>query len=126
VTDVTDLDVVRRYWRDLWGGTDLALVDEIFGETYVRHNRNGTERLTRAKLKADFRRYWASFGNAAAVRVDHVSVDRSGHVWSRVNISGRDGDSGEVRVVTFLHESRLADGLIVETWTLTAPDVDWR
>ena len=122
---MTETDIVRRYWHDLWGGADLSLVDELFSEPYVRHNRNGTERLTRASLKADFRRYWSSLGDAREVRIDNLAVAGDGHVWSRVNIRGRDRETDALRVVTFLHEARIADGRIVETWTLTAAEVDW-
>lgn len=117
--------MVRRYWEDLWGGSDLSVVDELFSEPYVRHNRNGTQRLTRAQLKSDFRRYWESLGNVQMVRIDDLAgaADR---VWSRATIRGRDGESGDPRVVTFLHQARVAEGRLVETWSLTAPDVDWR
>ncbi len=117
--------MVRRYWEDLWGGSDLSVVDELFAEPYVRHNRNGTERLTRAQLKADFRRYWESLGNVQQVRIDDL-VGAADLVWSRVTIRGRDRESGDPRVVTFLHQARVADGRLVETWSLTAPDVDWQ
>jgi hypothetical protein len=122
---VTAADVVRRYWNDLWGGADPALVDELFDDPYVRHNRNGTQRLKRAELKADFRRYWASFGNAPEVRIDRLDVGSNGHVWSRVNIRGRNRDTDAPVGVMFLHEARVDGGLIVETWTLTAAEVDW-
>jgi len=122
---VTAADVVRRYWDELWGGADLAIVDELFAEPYTRHNRNGTEVLSRARLKDDFGRYWRSLGTAVEVRIDDL-VESGDRVWTRVTIWGTDRESGDRRAVTFMQEARVADGRLAESWSLTAPDVDWR
>lgn len=115
---------MRRYWEHLWAETDVSLVDELFAEPYVRHNRNGSECVPLAQLKDTFVRYWASFGAAPEVRIDDLAVNGN-CVWSRVTVRGWDMESGEARVVTFFHEARLVDRRIVETWSLAAPEVDW-
>lgn len=117
--------MVRRYWDEVWGAADLAVVDEVFADPYMRHNRNGTERVGRQRLKADLTRYLSSFGSFPDVRIDALfAVD--GHVFSRATITGFDPDTGDGRVVTFMHEARVEGGLIVEAWSLTAPDIDWQ
>lgn len=121
---VTDADVVRRYWDEMWGGADLSIIDELFTDPYVRHNRNGTSTISRTQLREDFKNYWASFGNAAQVAIDDL-IAEGGRVFSRVTIRGLDGESGDARVVTFLQEARVVDGRMAESWSLTAPDVDW-
>lgn len=119
---VDGTEVVRRYWEGVWGGGELDLVDELFADPYVRHNRNGTEVLTRARIKQDLVQYWRSLRNAE-VTVDDL-VAAGDRVWSRVTVRGV-GEDSDRHVVTFLQQARIVDGRYAESWSLAAPDVDW-
>lgn len=116
--------VVRRYWEQLWGGSDVGLVAEVFSEPYVRHNREGTSRLTHADLRDVLTRYWSAIGGSPRVTIDDLAVSGD-RVWSRVTVRGNDAGTGEPMVITFLQQVRVADGRVAESWSLTAPDVDW-
>jgi hypothetical protein len=115
-------ELVRRYWDELWGEGDLSVVDELFAESYVRHNRGGNTRIDRQQLKADMVQYWKALQNPRPTVHDlAVSGDR---VWTRVTVRGTGPEETDV-AVSFLQQFRIADGRLAEAWTLTAPEVDW-
>jgi predicted SnoaL-like aldol condensation-catalyzing enzyme len=116
-------ELVRRYWDEVWGQGRLEVIDELFREPYIRHNRNGNESITLEQLKKGMVQYWRTLRDPKPVIEDLAVVgDR---VWVRVSVAGFDTDAERRVVVDFLQEFRLADGKLAEAWTLTAPGVDW-
>lgn len=117
-------EVVARYWDGLWQRHDLSVVDEIFGEPYVRHSSAGTKSLTRQQLKRELTDAWQLLHNPSTTIDDQVVAgDR---VWTRATTHGVNLDTGEPSVVTWLVVHRLAGGRLVESWSATLPGVDWR
>lgn len=117
-------EIVRRFWLEMWGGMDVAVMDSLFGEHCVRHNREGTETIPLEKLKESFVRYRATFADAATVRIDDLSA-RGDRVWSRTTVRWLDTETASERTISFLQLARIDQGRIVETWSLAAPEVDW-
>lgn len=116
--------MVNRYWLEVWGNAKLDLVDELIADPYIRHNRNGSMRLSRKQVKQDLVRFWQAV-RAATVTIEDqaTSGDR---VWSRVDVRGLNLETGEEMVVNFVQVVRIADGRMAEAWSLNAADVDWR
>lgn len=114
---------MARYWNEVWGNGDLDLVGELFGQPYVRHNRNGSKSLTHDDVRRDLVQYWRTL-RSPRVQIDDqvVSGDR---VWTRLTVRGVNADSGDETPVSFIQIARVAGGLIAETWSLNAPEVDW-
>ena len=117
-------DVVARYWDSLWHRQDLSVVDELIGETYVRHSSAGTRALSRAEFKKELAGAWRLLHDSTTTVEDQVAAgDR---VWTRATTTGINLDTGGMSVVTWLTVHRLDGGRIVESWTATLPGVDWR
>lgn len=116
-------DVVDEWQRRAWGDCDLAAVDELIGEPYVRHGMTGTAKRTHAELKHDLGQYHKALGKAL-ITVHDRAVDGD-RVWSRTTMRGANMLTGEPRTIQWLQIHRVADGRIVEVWTLNATDVDW-
>jgi hypothetical protein len=116
--------IVGRYWDGLWARRDLAVVDELIAEPYVRHSSAGTRTLTRAELKREVREAWRLLHDPATSIEDQVAAgDR---VWTRATTQGVNLDTGEKSVLTWLVVHRLAGDRLVESWSATLPGVDWR
>jgi ketosteroid isomerase-like protein len=117
-------DVVARYWDGLWHRHDTAVVDELIGETYVRHSSGGTRSLSRAEFKKELAGVWRLLHDSSTT-VDDQTVDGD-RVWTRATTRGINLDTGQMSVVTWLTVHRVDGGRIVESWTATLPGVDWR
>jgi ketosteroid isomerase-like protein len=116
--------VVGRYFDGLWARRDLAVIDELIAEPYVRHSSSGTRTLTRAEFKREVQQAWRLLHDATTTIDDQVSAgDR---VWTRATTRGVDLDTGETSVLTWLIVHRLAGGRLAESWGATLPGVDWR
>ena len=101
------------------------MIDELFADPYIRHNRNGNEIVTRPEIKKTMVQYWRALRDPKPVIEDlAVQDDR---VWVRLSVTGYDNENeAERRVkVTWMQVFRVADGRLAEAWTLTAPGVDW-
>jgi hypothetical protein len=116
--------IVARYWEGLWRRRDLSVVDELIGEPYVRHSSAGTRSLTRAEFKRELKDAWHLLHDPTTTIDDQVGAGDK--VWTRATTQGINLDTGEPSVVTWLVVHRLADGRLVESWSATLPDVDWR
>jgi predicted SnoaL-like aldol condensation-catalyzing enzyme len=116
-------DLVRRYWDEVWAQGRLDVIDELFHEPYIRHNRNGNESLTLQQLKKSMVQYWRTLRDPKPV-IEELAVvgDR---VWTRLSVAGFDTDGERRVVVSWLQVLRISDGKLAESWTLTAPGVDW-
>jgi prophage tail gpP-like protein len=116
--------IVGRYWEGLWQQHDLGVVDEIFSDAYVRHSSAGTKSLSRAALKRELKDAWQLL-HRPSTTIDDQAVDGD-KVWTRATTQGVNVESGETSVITWLIVQRVADGRLVEAWSATLPDVDWR
>jgi ketosteroid isomerase-like protein len=116
-------EVVEQWQERAWGRCDLDAVDDLIAEPFVRHNRDGTAKRTRAELKADLREYQKALGRPVIEVRDRV-VDGN-TVWSRTTMRGANLHTGEPRVVDWIHVHRIVDGRIAEVWTLHAVDAEW-
>ncbi len=113
-----------RYWRELWNGHDVSVIDEVFAEPYVRHSSGGTRSLRRDDLKREFREAWRLLHDSVTTVDDRaIAGDR---VWTRATTTGVNLDTGEPSLLTWLVVHRVEDGRFVEAWTATLPGVDWR
>lgn len=115
--------VVERWQERAFGECDLAVVDELVAEPFVRHGPGGTATRTHAELKQDLRQYQRALGKPTITL--HGRVRDGDRVWSHVTLRGVSIDTGNLRVVERLQIHRVVDGKIVEVWSLYATDVDW-
>jgi hypothetical protein len=116
--------IVGRYWDGLWVRRDLAVIDELIAEPYLRHSSAGTRSLTRAELKREVRGAWRLLHDPATTIDDQVA--EGDRVWTRATTQGVNLDTGERSVLTWLVVHRIADGMLAESWSATLPGVDWR
>ena len=116
-------DVVAEWHRRAWGDGDLAAIDELIAEPFVRHGISGTSVRSRTDLLHDLHRYRKGLG-PTSLEVHDRAVDDD-KVWTRATMCGVNLRTGEPRRIQFLQVHRVADGRIVEVWTLHASDVDW-
>jgi predicted SnoaL-like aldol condensation-catalyzing enzyme len=115
--------LVRRYWDEVWAQGRLEVIDELFAEPYIRHNRNGNQAVSLEQLKKGMVQYWRTLRDPKPTIEDlAVAGDR---VWTRLSISGFDSESERQFVVSWLQVFRVEDGRLAEAWTMTLPDVDW-
>ena len=115
--------VVERWQERAFGECDLAAVDELVAEPFVRHGPGGTATRTHAELKNDLRQYQRALGKPTITV--HGRVGDGDRVWSHVTLRGVSIDTGDLRTVERLQIHRVIDGKIVEVWSLYATDVDW-
>ena len=121
---IEPVEVVARWQERAWSDCDLSAVDELVAEPFVRHGPTGTATRTHEELKKDLRQYRRALGKPTITV--HGRVADGDRVWSHVTLRGASIDSGELRTVERLQIHRVADGRIVEVWSLYATDVDWR
>lgn len=121
--ELTPLDVVEQWHLRAWQEHDLSAVDELVAEPFVRHNRDGTSKRTRADVRSDLRHYHEALGKPVVeVRERVASGDK---VWSRTTMRGANLVSGEPHTLHLIQIHRVEAGRIVEVWTLHAGDVEW-
>lgn len=117
------LAVIRRLWDDVWRDSDVAALDELMAERYVRHNAAGTQVLTREELKDAFVQY------QRVLHAPVTTVDASAHngdvVFVRATSRGMNIETGQPHVVTWMASYRFEGLRIAEGWIATVPDVDW-
>lgn len=124
-SDRTDqmLAVVQRLWDAVWRDSDVAVLDEIIAERYVRHNAAGTQVLSRQELKESFVQYQRVL-HAPVTTVDAAA--REGDVvFVRATSRGVNIETGRPHVVTWMLSYRFEGDRIAEGWIATLPDVDW-
>lgn len=122
-TDEEMIAVVRRLWDGVWRDNDVAVIDELMADRYVRHNAAGTETLTREDLKEAFVQYQRVL-HAPVTTVDACA--RAGDtLFLRATSRGVNIETGGEQVVTWMAAYRFEDLRIAEGWIATVPDVDW-
>lgn len=123
--DRTDqmLALVRRLWDAVWRDGDVAALDDLIADRYIRHNASGTEHLTRQELKEAFVQYQRVL-HAPVTTVDASA--RSGDVmFVRATSRGVNIETGQQQVVTWMASYRFEGDRMAEGWIATIPDVDW-
>lgn len=123
--DRTDemLTVVRRLWDAVWRDGDVAALDHLIANRYIRHNASGTESLSRQELKEVFVQYQRVL-HAPVTTVDDSA--RNGDVmFVRATSRGVNIETGQQQVVTWMASYRFEGDRIAEGWIATIPDVDW-
>ncbi len=120
---MSPLEVVEQWETRAWTNADLSAVDELIAEPIVRHGPTGTTTRTRNQIKDDLRQYQRALHKPEVIAQDRV-VDGD-KVWSRLSMRGVNLDTGEKRTVQWLQIQRVVDGVIVESWSLYASDIDW-
>jgi ketosteroid isomerase-like protein len=116
-------EIVEEWQQRAWGECDLTVVDELIADPFVRHGVTGSTLRTHDELKHDLCQYQKALGKPVITVHDRV-VDGD-KVWSRTTMRGANLQTGETRTIDWLQIHRVADGKIVEVWTLHATDVDW-
>jgi hypothetical protein len=116
--------VVGLFWDGLWRRHDLAVVDEVIGEPYVRHSAAGTRSVTRAEFKRELKEAWRFLHDATTTIEDQIAD--SDKVWTRATTLGINLDTGETSVMSWLAIHRVQGGRVVESWSATLPGTDWR
>lgn len=123
LSDEQMVDVVRRLWDQVWRDSDVASVDDLMADRYIRHNASGTQELTRAELKDAFVQY------QRVLRSPVTTVDswaRAGDtIFLRATSRGVNIETERQQVVTWMLSYRFEGDRIAEGWIATVPDVDW-
>ena len=117
------LDVVRRLWDAVWRDGDVAKLDDLIAERYVRHNSMGTEDLSRQELKEAYVQYQRVL-HAPVTTVD-ASAREGDVVFVRATSRGVNIETERPQVVTWMASYRFEGDRIAEGWIATIPDVDW-
>lgn len=117
------LDLSDRWWNEVWRDGELAVVDEIFTDPFVRHSATGTAITSPEQYKRllnDFQR--TLHRPVTTIDVRDVVGDR---IWTRATSRGVNRESGGATVATWMLLQRVDHGRIAEQWTLTVTGVDW-
>ena len=117
------LAVIRRLWDVVWRDFDVAAIDDLMSERYIRHNAAGTQVLSRAELKDAFVQYQRVL-HAPVTTVDSWAQEGD-VVFVRATSRGVNIETGRPQVVTWMASYRFEGSRIAEGWIATVPDVDW-
>ena len=116
-------ELVRRWWREIWGEGNLDAVDELCADPYIRHTSLGTERIS---LK-DYKKRLAQTMHVlrgATTTIDDEVVDGD-KVWTRATSRGVNLTTEDRQSLTWMVVHRIENGRIAETWAATLPGVEW-
>ena len=117
------LTVSQRWWDEIWRDGNLAAIDDLLTDPFVRHTGTGNERAARAAYRgrlSEFQRVLSRVDTSIDDRV--VDGDK---VWTRATTKGINRETGERSVVTWLLVQRIENGRIAEHWVATLPGVEW-
>ena len=123
-TAKANAETFQKWIDDVWHDGNLALVKDLVGPTYVRHEAKGTRTVTPAEYVDEIiaARKWLP-----DIRfIIHECTATGARVWTRWTMVGTDPKTGiEVRRMgTQIY--RLAGTRLVETWMLVLPtDSAW-
>lgn len=121
--DDAALELVRRWWRDIWGAADLDAVDELCTDPYIRHTSLGTETLSIPQYKKRLAQTIHVLRGADTTIDDEVVAGDK--VWTRATSRGVNLTTEDRAVITWMVIHRLEGDRIAETWAATLPGVDW-
>jgi hypothetical protein len=125
----TPTEIVETLWQRLWIDGNLESLDELIGDPYVRHTRDGTVTMTPAE-------YGEVIGAAVEVirgtrvEVDEIAAapaaDGTGDMVSaRMTLRAVNIAVGDEVTITWLAHYRIVGGRITESWVLHETGLDW-
>ncbi len=117
------LAVSQRWWDEIWRDSNLAAIDELFTEPFVRHTATGSEKVSRAAYRGRLAEFQRVLSHVDTVIDDRV-VDGD-KVWTRATSKGINRETGERSIVTWLIVQRIERGRIAEHWVATFAGVEW-
>ena len=116
-------EIVEALWRRIWIDGELAALDDLVADPYVRHTREGTVSQSPAE-----------YGEAVSaaievVRGTKVQLDDfaavGNNVWARMTLRSVNIALGEEVTITWMGQYRIADDRIAESWVLHEAGIDW-
>jgi steroid delta-isomerase-like uncharacterized protein len=115
-------EIVRELHRRLWGDADLDVIDEVVAADAVTH-WGDSESSTVAAIRADAERYLAAFSDVRTTIDDLLGEDdkvvlRWSTTGTHTGSYGRVPPTGRVVTMNGIDVYRLADGRIVEAWSM--------
>lgn len=117
------VQLVERFWREVWGEGRYELLPELFTDPWTRHAKRGTQVRSLEEFRADLVQYRRVIGSPhASFRDQAVSGDR---IWTRLSVQGVDADTGEARTFAWIQIHRIEGGRIAEAWELYEPGLSW-
>lgn len=114
--------VVAEFHRRLWAEADLAVIEETFAPEALVH-MTGFDESARAAVRADAERYRGAFSDVESSVLALVGEgDRVVLHWSttgrHVGPYGKVAATGKAVTMTGIDIFRIADGMIVECWSM--------
>jgi ketosteroid isomerase-like protein len=123
VFEETARQLLRDWWDRVWGEGDVAALDELITDPYIRHGVSGTEVLRRGDYKAKLVQYQRVLHRPVTTVDDSaVAGDR---IWIRATSRGLNLETGMPSVMTWIGVHRIEDGRLAESWLTALPNVDW-
>jgi hypothetical protein len=114
---------MRSWWERVWGDGDVDALDDLVADPYVRHTSAGTETLSVHAYKIKLLQYHRVLHKPVTTVYDEALADD--RVWNRATSRGVNLETGDVTVVSWFIEHRIAEGRIAESWIATLAGVDW-
>jgi steroid delta-isomerase-like uncharacterized protein len=114
--------LIRRFYEEVWGKGNLAVVDEVFAADYIRHDLRPGNPLPgpegQKKIAADFRAAFPDLhvtmdlmiaeGDMVAARVTNEGTNTG--LWGDVPATGKRARFSGVNIF------RIENGKVVEIW----------
>ncbi len=123
MSDAIARELMRAWWERAWGDGDLDVLDRLLVDPYVRHTSVGTETISVAAYKAKFVQYQRVMHRPVTTVYDEAIVgDRS---WNRATSKGVNLETGDVAVISWFLQHRVAGGRIAETGIASLTGGDW-
>lgn len=114
---------VRDFWKRIWLDGNLDALDELIGDSIVRHTAEGTQVLTRADLRNRLS------AGLSAIRANEVNIDAlavaGDTVWAMITLRGVSLAAMAPLCVVWLAHHRIKSGRIAEIWALHQTGTDW-
>jgi steroid delta-isomerase-like uncharacterized protein len=115
-------ELVRELHRRLWGAADLGVIEEVVAADAVTH-WGDSESNSVAAIRADAERYLAAFSDVRTTIDDLLGEDdkvvlRWSTTGTHTGSYGRVPPTGRVVTMHGIDVYRLADGRIVEAWSM--------
>jgi SnoaL-like domain len=115
--------LLKSWWDRVWGEGDLAALDDLLTNPYIRHTPAGSEVITPAAYKQKLVQYQRILHKAVTTVDDEVVVGDK--IWTRATSRGLDLETGELAVFTWMTIHRIEGDRLAETWISAMPGVDW-
>lgn len=123
IPSATAEEVVRSYWERIWRHGQLDALNDLVADPIIRHTSDGSQRLTRAELRALVAEIRMS------VRFNDIDWDAwavsDTSLWVRLTLRGVSLATSLPMTVTWMAQYRVIAGRIVELWALNQASLDW-